>query len=98
MEHIVSVIDNDTRVRQFLVRLLRSQHFHVADFASVQAFLRRQISPVPSCVIVDINLPATDEDDVVKALVKIGRGFPVIFYHRQRYHPDVGEGDKSRRF
>jgi FixJ family two-component response regulator len=79
MDHIVYVVDDDNSVRHSIVRLLQSEGFHVADFASVQAFLNQHFSHIPCCVIVDMNVPVSDGFDVMEALGKTGRTFPVIF-------------------
>ncbi len=79
MDHIVYVVDDDNSVRQSIVGLLTSEDYHVADFASAQAFLTQHFSQVPSCVILDMNMPVLDGFEVVDALGKTGRALPVIF-------------------
>ncbi|WP_213989464.1 response regulator [Sodalis sp. dw_96] len=79
MDHIVYVVDDDNSVRQSIVSLLQSEDYHVADFASAQAFLGQPFSHLPSCVILDMNMPLSDGFEVVETLGKTGRTFPVIF-------------------
>jgi len=79
MDHIVYVVDDDNSVRQSIVSLLRSEDYQVEDFASPQAFLTQPFRYVPSCVILDMNMPVSDGFAVVDALGKTGQALPVIF-------------------
>ncbi|WP_413721860.1 response regulator transcription factor [Sodalis sp. RH23] len=79
MDHIVYVVDDDDAVRQAIVRLLQSEDFNVADFASAEMFLNQHFGPLPSCLILDMNMPVADGFQVLAALEKKGRELPIIF-------------------
>ncbi|TKI07827.1 response regulator transcription factor [Martelella alba] len=78
MNHIVYVVDDDFAVRQSIVGLLRSEHYHVADFPSLSAFFARRAEPHPGCVILAMNRPAYLGFEIMTILAKIGRTLPVI--------------------
>lgn len=79
MDHIVYVVDDDDAVRQSIVRLLQSADFNVADFASAETFLSQRLGLLPSCLILDMNMPVADGFQVLAALEKMGRDLPIIF-------------------
>lgn len=57
MEHIVYVVDDDDTVRQSVVRLLESADMHALGFSSAEAFLSHPFEDLPSCVILDMQMP-----------------------------------------
>ena len=79
MDQIVYVVDDDEAVRRSLVRLLESAAYTVADFASAEAFLAHTFSPVPSCLILDMNMPVANGFDVAETLHNNGHAIPIIF-------------------
>ncbi|HEY0210202.1 response regulator transcription factor [Acerihabitans sp.] len=79
MDHIVYVVDDDDAVRQSIVRLLQSEDFNVADFSSAAAFLGQRPGILPSCLILDMNMPVADGFQVLAELEKSGRDMPIIF-------------------
>lgn len=79
MDHIVYVVDDDDAVRLSIVRLLQSEDFNVADFSSAAAFLDQRLGILPSCLILDMNMPVADGFQVLAELEKSGRDLPIIF-------------------
>lgn len=79
METTVFVLDDDDKVRQSLVRLLRSDGYPVRDFASAEDFLREPLPVVPSCLVLDMRLASGNGLDVLEALSRQGAMLPVIF-------------------
>ncbi|NDL65142.1 response regulator transcription factor [Acerihabitans arboris] len=79
MDHIVYVVDDDDSVRQSIVRLLGSEDLNVADFSSARAFLDQRLGTLPSCLILDMNMPVADGFQVLAELEKSGREMPIIF-------------------
>ncbi|GGD07029.1 response regulator transcription factor [Franconibacter pulveris 1160] len=79
MDPIVYVVDDDTSVRQSLVRLLSAEAYRVADFPSADAFLAHGFSPDPACLILDMNMPEADGFSVTEALASLGYLIPTIF-------------------
>ncbi len=79
------VVDDDAAVRDALSLLFRSVHIPVESFPSSDAFLGRHPEDVPSCLILDLNLPGPNGLDLQERLHKEGRHIPIIFI--------TGDGD-----
>ena len=75
----VFVVDDDADVRASLVSLLESEGYQVQPFACARAFLATPLPPAPTCVILDMHMPALDGMDVVAELARVEAGIPVIF-------------------
>jgi FixJ family two-component response regulator len=54
---IVFVVDDDVSVRESLEALIASEGFAVKVFDSAQVFLSHPRDAVPSCLVLDVNLP-----------------------------------------
>jgi FixJ family two-component response regulator len=76
---LVFVIDDDASVRKGLARLLRSAGYKSEIFDSAPDFLARPIHPGPSCVIVDVQMPALNGIDFQEALVQRRREEQLVF-------------------
>ncbi len=81
----VFVVDDDPAVRASLAQLFRSVHTPVETFPSSDAFLQRQPDDVPSCLILDLNLPGPNGLDLQERLRSDGRHIPIVFI--------TGDGD-----
>lgn len=79
MENIVFVLDDDDKVRQSLVRLLRSAGHAVKDFGCAASFLDEPLPTVPACLVLDMRLATGSGLDVLEALSARGAMLPVIF-------------------
>ncbi|MEG6139911.1 response regulator, partial [Enterobacter kobei] len=79
MEHIVYVVDDDDAVRQSVLGLLESADLDAMGFSSAEAFLQHRFEDLPSCVILDMQMPAISGFDVADALKDSGRDIPIIF-------------------
>lgn len=79
MEHIVYVVDDDDPVRQSVIRLLESADLRALGFSSAEAFLQHPFDDLPSCVILDMQMPAISGFEVADALKDSGREIPIIF-------------------
>ena len=76
---IVYVVDDDVSVRESLELLIRSAGWQPEVFESAQAFLDRPRTPVPNCLILDVNLPDLNGLDL-QNLVSVERpDMPIIF-------------------
>ncbi len=75
----VYVVDDDPAVRASLSELFRSTRMAVATFPSSQAFLDQALEDVPSCLILDLNLPGPNGLDIQEKLRQEGRDIPIIF-------------------
>lgn len=78
-EPMVYVIDDDASVRRAITRLIRSAGFQVSVFESADEFLHQQPANVPSCLILDIQMPGLTGIDLQEALVTSGHTLPIIF-------------------
>jgi len=78
-EPVVFVVDDDVSVRDSLELLLRSVGFKPEMFQTAHDFLARPPEIVPSCLVLDVNLPDLSGLDLQK-LVAIDRTeMPIIF-------------------
>jgi FixJ family two-component response regulator len=75
---IVFVVDDDVSVREALAPLIRWAGWRVETFASGQEFLRRGKAEVPSCLVLDIELPDLNGLDLQQHLIA-DKGIPIIF-------------------
>jgi DNA-binding NtrC family response regulator len=76
---LVYVVDDDLSAREGVARLIRSAGLNAKTFASGQEFLATPRPAVPSCLVLDVNLPGLSGLDVQKELIKSGAQIPVIF-------------------
>ena len=66
-------------VRKGLENLLRSAGFTVQTFSSAQEFLASARADVPSCLLLDVQLPGLSGLDLQQELAKGGIQIPIIF-------------------
>jgi two-component system response regulator FixJ len=75
---IVYVIDDDEAVRESLTFLLRTAKIAVQSFASAVAFLEELPDTRAGCVITDVRMPGLTGIDLLRRLVELKVGVPVI--------------------
>ena len=75
----VYVVDDDSGVRASLSALFRSVRIPAATFPSSQDFLDATPEEVPSCLILDLNIPGPNGLDLQEKLRREGRDIPIIF-------------------
>ncbi len=73
------VVDDDPSAREGVAGLLRSAGLKTRTFASGQEFLATARPEVPSCLVLDVNLPGLSGLDVQEELAKSGAQIPIIF-------------------
>jgi FixJ family two-component response regulator len=76
---IVFVVDDDVSVRESLGALIRHAGWQTEIFASAQEFLVRPRVFVPSCLILDVNLPGLSGLDLQKRIAADRVDMPIIF-------------------
>jgi FixJ family two-component response regulator len=76
---IVFVVDDDPSIRDALMSLLRSVGLRVETFESARAFLTRQPSDVPGCLVLDVRLPGLSGLDLQRELATAQITMPIIF-------------------
>jgi len=77
--HKVLVVDDDHGVRDSLSRLLRSAGHPVDTFASAAQLMASPLPQVPSCLLLDVQLPGSCGFEVQQQLAARGAMLPVIF-------------------
>ena len=75
----VAVVDDEASVRKALGRLLRLASYHVAAFASGEAFLASVATRRPDCAIVDVHMDGLTGFEVKARLAAVHGDVPVVF-------------------
>ena len=76
---ITYVIDDDASVRDALTNLLASAGLESAAFDSTDAFLQATRRSVPSCLVLDVQLPRVSGIDFQADLARLGIRIPIVF-------------------
>src|SRR5215469_13514049 len=76
---IVFVVDDNASVRKAVGSLVRSAGLTVQTFASAQEFLAFSRPDVPSCLVLDVQLPGLSGLDLQEELTKADVQIPIIF-------------------
>jgi FixJ family two-component response regulator len=76
---VIFVIDDDASVRGAVKSLLKSVGLRAEVFASTGEFLTAGRPDVPSCLVLDVQLPETNGLEFQKTLEKAGIHIPVVF-------------------
>lgn len=78
-EAVVYVVDDDQSVREGVAGLIRSAGLRTRTFASGEEFLAAPRPHIPSCAVLDVNLPGLSGLDLQQELVKSPPPIPIIF-------------------
>src|ERR1700722_9318148 len=78
-EPIVFVVDDDAAARSAMESLLQSVGLRVETFDSASAFLRREASDGPCCLVLDVRLPGMSGIELQRSLTSTGVNIPIIF-------------------
>jgi RNA polymerase sigma factor (sigma-70 family) len=76
---IVFVVDDDISVRESLPPLFGCVGWKSETFASAEEFLARPLCSVPSCLILDVQLPQLDGLELQNRLAEDRAHIPIIF-------------------
>jgi DNA-binding NtrC family response regulator len=76
---LVFVVDDDSSIRESLKNLIRSAGLKVQTFSSAQDFLAAPRAKVPSCLVLDVQLPGLSGLDLQQELATAGIQIPIIF-------------------
>jgi FixJ family two-component response regulator len=82
---IVSIVDDDTSVRESLKMLFESAEYEAEAFASAEEFLSAGHLDESSCLVLDVQLPGISGIDLQNRLRADGNNITVIFITA---HPD----------
>jgi FixJ family two-component response regulator len=75
----VLIIDDDSRMREAMQRLLKTVGLHFESFATPQDFLGYKLPDGPSCLVLDVRLPGMSGLDLQAKLNEAGVQVPIIF-------------------
>lgn len=78
--HSVAIIDDDGSVRRALGRLLNSEGYAVAAFASAEAYLRAAGDVDADCLLLDIDMPGLDGLALQESLLRSAAHSPPIVF------------------
>jgi DNA-binding NtrC family response regulator len=73
------LVDDDVSVRESVGSLVRSAGFRAETFASAQECLAGLQAEVPSCLVLDVQLPGLSGLDLQQQLAKADVQLPIIF-------------------
>ena len=76
---VVFVVDDDISVRESLELLIRFAGWQAELFASAQEFLAHPRPAVPSCLVLDVNLPGLNGLDLQRRIAGERADMPIIF-------------------
>jgi FixJ family two-component response regulator len=76
---VVYVVDDDVSVRESLELLIRNAGWRAELFESAQRFLSCPKVTVPSCLVLDVNLPGLNGLDLQKQVAADRADMPIIF-------------------
>ncbi len=76
---VIAIVDDDPSVREGLNSLVRSAGLQAETFASAQEFLARPGAEVPSCLVLDLQLPGLSGLDLQKRMAEVGLEIPIVF-------------------
>ena len=76
---VVFVVDDDISVREALEALIRNEGWQPDMFESAEGFLSSARPSVPSCLILDVNLPDLNGLDVQQRIATDRSETPIIF-------------------
>jgi DNA-binding NtrC family response regulator len=76
---LIYVVDDDDSVREAIGGLVRSAGLTVQTFASAQEFVAFPRPDVPSCLVLDVQLPGLSGLDLQEELAKADVQIPIIF-------------------
>jgi FixJ family two-component response regulator len=75
---IISIVDDDLRVREATLGLLRAMGFHAEMFGGPQEFLASGRQHSTRCLIADMRMPGMSGLDLYNHLVASGAPVPTI--------------------
>ena len=76
---LVYVVDDDESAREGVAGLIRSAGFMAETFSTGEEFLAAPRSKMPSCLVLDLNLPGVSGLDLQQELGRSGVQLPIIF-------------------
>jgi FixJ family two-component response regulator len=90
------VVDDDVSAREGVARLIRSAGVMTKTFASGEEFLASPRPKMPSCLVLDLNLPGLSGLDLQQELAQSGVQVPIIFLTGHGDISHYGSSSQSR--
>jgi len=81
---LISIVEDDSSVREAAVSLLRSNGFVAESFSSAAEFLSSAGAREPGCLILDLRLPGMNGLELQHRLAVEGRHIPIVFITAHR--------------
>ena len=75
----VFVIDDDPRVRRWIIRLLDTVGIAHAEFEKAEGFLEHFDPDAPGCILLDVRMPGMGGRVLHEKLVEMGVEIPILF-------------------
>lgn len=79
LDPIIAIVDDDLAVREGLCSLVRSAGLKTEVFASGQEFLTHPWADLPSCLVLDLQLPELTGLDLQKWMAEANLEIPIVF-------------------
>lgn len=76
---LISIVDDDSSVREATTSLLESYGYATAAFASAEEFLRSELLGDTSLLVTDVRMPGLSGVDLQRRLTDAGHRIPTIF-------------------
>ena len=76
---VIAIVDDDPSARQGLCNLIRSAGLQAETFASAREFLARTGDEIPSCLVLDLELPGLSGLDLQRRMAEVGIEIPIVF-------------------
>jgi FixJ family two-component response regulator len=76
---VISIVDDDDKVRAATESLVRSLGFESRTFASAETFLRSTSPRETRCLILDVQMPNMSGIELQTRLSELGFEIPIIF-------------------
>jgi FixJ family two-component response regulator len=78
-KNLISLVDDDERIRRTTTLLIESFGYHAAAFESAEAFLKSGQLHETSCIVVDLQMPGMNGLQLQSHLAAVGYKIPIIF-------------------
>src|ERR1700738_596050 len=76
---VIHIVDDDASFRTAISRVLKASGYEAAAYESAACFLRDIGNASPGCILLDVRMPALGGLQLQEELVKLQRGWPIIF-------------------
>jgi len=76
---LISIVDDDDRIREAIEALVRSLGLATRTFASAEAFLESSVVAETRCLVLDVQLPNMSGIELQHHLSHLGFDIPIIF-------------------